>query len=580
MKVSVITLFVAYLFSNSLCAQAPGPGTALDFDGVNDFIDANSTSLDSVFNDFTIEFWYKATNNISIKTEQNGLGDISGASGQRYLIFPTFGGSPSGIADRAGMGVSVGQNAIQVFEHRDSYLPALLSYSGPLLQNNWAHVAIVYTAKQPQLYLNGELAHTGLTSNQDTVSPSCLIAGGPFGRYQGELDELRIWNDSRTADEIRGFMCSKLKGNEAGLIRYFRFDDGVGSSSIKDETGNQSGTLSNMDPNSDWVTSGATLGDSSTFSYSVFSTSTSLTIPSAHGDNLSLHVNSTSTPPTGIHIYSVNQAPNVTTAPSAQNQLSTHTYYGVKVVGGTGIDLTIVYDYANHSGISDENNLELASRDDNLDATWAQENAVLNATSDVLSLDIDSSGEFILASTSSNPLPVTLSHFSLNQSNSYVQLRWHTANELNNSHFTVQRSADGFNWYSLKVVQGGGTTSNAQYYSYLDTEPLSDITYYRLRQTDFNGQSEYSQVLSSTFQETETSTLSLYPNPTSGKALIRSFSPISFPVELLNSQGVDLSSLVQCTPVNSSLIQIDLSTLPTGLYFVRVGNNVQVLHKI
>jgi len=577
MKPAIVLLSACLLSINSV-AQLPGSGTALNFDGSNDFVDANSTALEQIANNFTFEFWYNASNNITIKSEQNGLGDISGTTGQRYLIFPSFGGSPSGIAARAGAGVSVGLNAIQVFELRDSYMPALLSYSGSLIQSGWNHVAIVYTAKQPSLYLNGELARTGLTSQQDTVYASCLIAGGPFGRYEGDLDELRIWSTSRTPTEIRNFMCSKLSGTESGLIRYYRFDDGSGTT-LEDETGNQNGTLTNMDPATDWITSAASLGDSSAHSYSI-STSTSLNMPGTNGDNLTAHVTSQTVAPRCIHVYRVDQSPNITLAPGTQQQLSQIVYYGVKVVGGSGLSYTLAYEYDGHLGIANENFLELAKRDDNADGTWSQESATLNTISNTLTLSNQSGAEYILASLNTNPLPIELLSFQVYKKTHLVEITWKSATEVNNSHYTVERSPDGFHWKELARIKGAGNSSTPLHYTTSDTAPFLPISYYRLKQTDFNGAFQYSEVRSLQGLEAMPSEFAVYPNPTSSFISLQGSGISLQHLHLFNSLGQDITTCVQPILLNNTHMLINLSTLPAGSYCVKLGQAVQHISKL
>jgi hypothetical protein len=66
-------------------------------------------------------------------------------------------------------------------------------------------------------------------------------------------------------------------------------------------------------------------------------------------------------------------------------------------------------------------------------------------------------------------------------------VNWTTASELNNDYFTIQRSDDGVNFHDVGTVAGLGTTSQAHSYSFTDLTPMTALTYYRLRQTDYNG---------------------------------------------------------------------------------------------
>ncbi|ARS36602.1 hypothetical protein [Pontibacter actiniarum] len=93
------------------------------------------------------------------------------------------------------------------------------------------------------------------------------------------------------------------------------------------------------------------------------------------------------------------------------------------------------------------------------------------------------------------PLPVELISFSGVASANGVALQWSTASEENNSHFEVERSADGKQFEQIGSVQGHGTSSVMQRYRHLDSRPLPGQNYYRLKQVDYDGQFEYSKVI-------------------------------------------------------------------------------------
>jgi len=94
------------------------------------------------------------------------------------------------------------------------------------------------------------------------------------------------------------------------------------------------------------------------------------------------------------------------------------------------------------------------------------------------------------------PLPVELMSFSYKSSPEFLELEWVTATEINNDFFTIERSSDLYAWEIVGYVQGVGTTSEMQHYSYRDHSPREGISYYRLKQTDFDGKFEYFDPLS------------------------------------------------------------------------------------
>lgn len=90
-----------------------------------------------------------------------------------------------------------------------------------------------------------------------------------------------------------------------------------------------------------------------------------------------------------------------------------------------------------------------------------------------------------------NPLPIELLSFSVNAGTESVLVSWETATETNNDFFTIERSTDVQNWEILGYVDGAGNSNRPLSYSFTDSRPLDGISYYRLKQTDYDGQYEY-----------------------------------------------------------------------------------------
>lgn len=87
-------------------------------------------------------------------------------------------------------------------------------------------------------------------------------------------------------------------------------------------------------------------------------------------------------------------------------------------------------------------------------------------------------------------LDIELSSFQANLQEGQVAIEWVTASELNNNYFVVQRSQDGMNWTDIAELDGADNSSVQQTYSVLDVKPFLGISYYRLKQVDFNGDEE------------------------------------------------------------------------------------------
>jgi hypothetical protein len=113
-----------------------------------------------------------------------------------------------------------------------------------------------------------------------------------------------------------------------------------------------------------------------------------------------------------------------------------------------------------------------------------------------------------------SPLPIELMSFTARCVGSGVLLEWTTASELNNDHFTIERSADVEHWEEVGIVPGAGNSSSLLHYSLVDEAPLPGITYFRLKQTDVDGTFAYSDMVPAQCANGNTINALLYPNPT------------------------------------------------------------------
>lgn len=163
-------------------------------------------------------------------------------------------------------------------------------------------------------------------------------------------------------------------------------------------------------------------------------------------------------------------------------------------------------------------------------------------------------------------LPIELVDFSASLFKNEVILSWETASELDNEGFEVQRSSDGENWKTLRFINGSGTTSIQQKYSYSD-RPGTGQFYYRLKQIDFGGTYTFSEVISVTVEDGNLE-LFIYPNPVLDVLVIRKFRGTA---TLFDASGRQ----VQVLALNQNLQDniegvIDFRPLPSGNYVLVV----------
>jgi len=122
--------------------------------------------------------------------------------------------------------------------------------SDTVVQNNlWTHVAGVYDGSSMKIYINGILEKIVPQTGNISVSNYPLFIGKapwtPYNNYNGQIDEVRIWNVARTADEIYTNMHKRLAGNETGLAGYWAFDETEGSVAADLSSNYNDGTLNN-----------------------------------------------------------------------------------------------------------------------------------------------------------------------------------------------------------------------------------------------------------------------------------------------------------------------------------------------
>jgi|GEM_PF-1369390 len=170
------------------------------------------------------------------------------------------------------------------------------------------------------------------------------------------------------------------------------------------------------------------------------------------------------------------------------------------------------------------------------------------------------------------PLPVGLQSFTAEKYNhgASALLRWQTAAEINNKGFYVERSPDSKTWQALNFVHSRanqGNSSQAISYQYIDERPSTGIHYYRLRQEDRDGHSSYSPVRVLAFRD-GTETLTLYPNPAKGVAVLRGLTG-GGRIVVANSLG----KLIQSFEVKESEAMIDIAASANGVYFIKVIDN-------
>jgi hypothetical protein len=180
-----------------------------------------------------------------------------------------------------------------------------------------------------------------------------------------------------------------------------------------------------------------------------------------------------------------------------------------------------------------------------------------------------------------SPLPVTWLNFDaqFNNTSKKVDVTWTTASEINNDYFEVLRSNDAVNFHVIGKVDGAGNSSLVKDYTFEDNNPLTGISYYKIRQVDFNGLSDYTEILAvSNLGGDATGTLFAYPNPLIGQDLTIVYSNLdkgNWEYRLVDITGKIVLAQNRTSESNAGAFTLNLEQLPAGVYLFQLNTQSQ-----
>src|SRR5690554_2161451 len=181
--------------------------------------------------------------------------------------------------------------------------------------------------------------------------------------------------------------------------------------------------------------------------------------------------------------------------------------------------------------------------------------------SSYVNYDIPSFSEFWLHGSQNNsPLPVELSHFSASCDKN-VTLSWATESELNSDKFIVEKSRSGSTWEVVGEVQAAGSSHSHIAYELTDNNQYGGISYYRLRQVDYDGREDVYGPISVSCNESGNSILA-YPNPNDGE----------FTVQITSSEDIK-DAVVQLTDGIGKIISSQVIQISSGVTQISLGDN-------
>ncbi|MBL7813632.1 MAG: hypothetical protein JNL70_01415 [Saprospiraceae bacterium] len=241
------------------------PGAALHFDGTDDYV-AISNTLPNVSSTFTLEAWVNP---------DAGYGTFNDAAEPQEIISRWGLGGANNAAYRLGINPS-GQAMCAVYNGSSS---STVTSTATIATNTWTHIAATRAADNTlSIYINGVLSASVSNAVTPQSSTYQVYLGKPVAgnnKYKGKIDEVRIWNRALPLCEIQNNRNCELGSGQTGLLAYYQFNQGFGSTSnagvtsLTDASGNSlTGTLTNFGltgTTSNWVsTGGVTTGTTCT----------------------------------------------------------------------------------------------------------------------------------------------------------------------------------------------------------------------------------------------------------------------------------------------------------------------------
>ena len=179
-------------------------------------------------------------------------------------------------------------------------------------------------------------------------------------------------------------------------------------------------------------------------------------------------------------------------------------------------------------------------------------------------------------------LPIELIAFNAELKGKEVFVDWSTASQRDNDYFTIERSIDGTEFDIVGEVDGAGNSTEILKYEFVDTDPLEGFSYYRLRQTDFNGETEAFAPVSINYiiPVDRVSIETVYPNPFTNMFTVDFSMSTSSEVEIMmtNSNGMQVfSDAVVAEEGQNKYVFYSDSDLKTGMYFLNIIQNGEIL---
>jgi hypothetical protein len=183
--------------------------------------------------------------------------------------------------------------------------------------------------------------------------------------------------------------------------------------------------------------------------------------------------------------------------------------------------------------------------------------------------------------TPSSTLPIKLNSYNAKKVSATAVLEWSTSFEENNSHFIVERSANGRDFNQIAKISSKGNTTVGHQYSYTDASPLNAKNYYRLVQYDLDNKSTYYGIKLLSFNLA--SEIRIMPNPVADNFSIsvQSLRTGKAQITVLDVHGRTISSFTKNIATGANVIPVISREWPAGLYSIKIDQDGMIsTHKL
>ncbi len=570
--------------------DAYGAGSAVVLDGNGDYVglpDDPAINTGGPYDTRTIELWFKAT----------------GVSGSAEQVLYEEGGGGNGF----NVYLKSGTLYAGAWSESNTTWNGTWHSTSSVQSDTWHHVALVFDEPGGILraYLDGQRFGDATPGSQMASHGGDIAIGatrggtkfdvtgahGSTGKYfEGQIDQLRLWNGALTKSHIRARAKRKINLSAPianDLIATYRFDsESVTAAfdySTTDGTAQDGSFSGNPQPD---AFSGAQFGD-----VSAALTSGSATVGASGGTVSVSNVSTSGSDALQVYRYGENDGPTVDATRPEEDfsgvgpDRHLHVVWGLDAVGSSP-SADVTFDYSGVNGVNDPGAVRLLKRE-GPGQPWTDVTSSWNPDPQQQTFSksgVSSFSQYAIGGTAQS-LPVELVSFEAQRSEQSVRLTWQTATETGNARFEVQRK-QASNWTTIGRREGTGTTSERQTYRFADRDlPYdADSLAYRLRQVDTDGTVHLSDPV--TVQRGGVGEVTLeetHPNPARQQVTVRFAVPEGTEgdarLTLYDVLGRRVRTVIDASVEGRVQQQMEVSGLSSGTYVLRLEAGGTVLSR-